>query len=172
LTTPGTGGRRVPRTLVAVAVLAALAWGAYAWWPSEERRVLRRVDALEDILNEQPESGLALVARAGQLATFVEPDVVFDPGRGAGAIHGRERLMALAARAPNSGGAFAVNFLDASATVNGAQAKVRMTATISWIDARGEENVDAREFELEMRKTDDWRIARITGIDAIEKPQP
>jgi hypothetical protein len=168
--THGEGGSRLPRTILIAAVLAAVAWGAYAWWPSEEGRVRRRIDAMERALNEQPTTGLALVARAGELAGFVEPDVVLDPGRGAGQIHGRERLLALAARAPNAGGAFAVRFVDVSVAVDGARAVVRMTATVSWPDARGEESVDAREIALDLRKTDDWRIARITAIDALERP--
>lgn len=168
---PGQEWSRPLRAVVAIAALAAVAWGAYAWWPSEERRIRRRIETLENVLSEQPKTGLDLVTRAGQLATFFEPDVVLDPGGGAGPIVGRERLVALAARAPNAGGAIAVRFVDVLANVDGAKATVRMTATISWLDARGEENVDAREVELEMRKTDDWRIRRIAAVDAIEKPR-
>lgn len=163
---------RLPRALLVLVAAAIAGWLLYALWPSEERRVLRRLGALEEVINDRPRDGLAMVARTAQLSKFVEEDIVLEPGRGAGAIHGRERLIALASRAPNAGGAFALRFVDESVTVNGRQALVRLTATLSWIDGRGEENVDAREVELALRKSDDWRIARVTAINALEKPQP
>jgi hypothetical protein len=159
------------RTVVALAVAAAVAWTAYAYWPSEERRVRRRIASLEDVINETPTDGLGMVTRTAQLAAFFENDIVLDPGRGAGPIHGRERLLALASRAPNAGDDFAIRFLDVSVAVDGAQAVVHLTATLRWIDARGEENVDAREAQLALRKSDDWRIARVTAVDAFERPQ-
>jgi hypothetical protein len=158
-------------TILAAATLAAIAWGAYSFWPSEERRLRARIDALEEIVNERPRDGIALVTRTAQLTAFFEEDVVLDPGRGAGAIRGRERLIALASRVPNSGNAFNVRFVDVSVSIDGADALVRLTATIRWVDARGEENVDAREAEFAVRKSDDWRIARITAIDVLERPQ-
>jgi hypothetical protein len=164
--------RAFQRTIAVSAAVLIVAWGAYRFWPSEERRVRGRLEALEETVNERPTDGIGLVTRTAQLTTFFENDVVLDPGRGAGAIRGRERLIALASRVPNSGNAFAVRFVDVSVSVDGADAIVRMTATITSIDARGEENVDAREVELALRKSDDWRIARITAVEVLERPQP
>lgn len=161
---------RAARPLLIVLIAAALIWAAWTFWPSEERRVQRRLDALADVINEQPRDGIGLVARTAQLGTYFTDDVVLDPGRGAGPIHGRERLLALASRAPNAGGAFNVSFVDVSVTVDGSQATTRMTATLSYLDSRGEENVDAREVELQLKKSDDWRIARVTAIEALERP--
>jgi hypothetical protein len=158
------------RAIATVLIAAALGWAAYSFWPSEERRVRRRIAALQDVLNEQPRDGIGLVTRTAELATFFEPDIVLDPGRGAGAIQGRERLLALASRAPNAGAAFAVRFLDVSVALDGDRAIVHLTATLAWEDARGEENVDAREAEFALRRSDDWRIARITAVDAFERP--
>jgi hypothetical protein len=159
------------RTIVIAFVLAAVAWGVYSYWPNEERRVRRRLAALADVINEQPTDGLALVTRTAELADFIEDDIVLDPGRGAGEIRGRERLLALASRAPGAGGAFRVRFIDVGVAVDGSNATVHMTATLTWTDARNEENVDAREVELALRKSDEWRVARVTAINPLERPQ-
>lgn len=162
---------RSSRVIWVALAAAAFAWAAYELWPNEERQIRRRIEALENVLNESPKDGLALVARTAELASFFDNDIVLDPGRGAGQIRGRERLLALASRAPNAGDAFTVRFVDVSVAVNGATALVQLTATLTWVDGRGEENVDAREAELALRKSDDWRIARITAVNAFERPQ-
>ncbi len=165
----GPGTRRLAIAGVAVAV-AVTAWQL---WPSEARRVRRKLDALASVVNERPHDGLGQIARAAQLAQFFTEDVVIDPGRGAGPIHGRERLLALVSRAPNDGDPFRLAFVDVSVELPGADAATaHLTATLSSRDAdTGAENVDAREVELQFRRTDDWRISRITLVDALEKPR-
>lgn len=122
-------------------------------------------------MNERPADGLTLVARTAQLAQFLTEDVVLDPGRQAGVISGRDRLLALASRAPNGGGAFHVDFVDLSVAINGDQAQAHLTAALSSTDARtGEPNVDAREVDLTLVKRDDWRIQRIVLVDVLERP--
>src|SRR5512132_4050074 len=148
------------RTLFALVALAAIALAAWHFWPSEVRRVRRKLDEVAAVVNEQPKDSLGQIARTAQLAGFLADDVVLEPGHGAGAIQGRERLLALASRAPNDGQPFKLAFVDVSVTVTGDQsARAHLTATLSSRDADTHEpNVDAREVDLEFRLTDDWRI--------------
>lgn len=165
---------RPGRAVLAVACAAALALVIWQLWPSEARRVRRKLDALASVVNEQPTDGIGQIARTAQLAKFFSDDVVLEPGRGAGAIHGRERLLALASRAPNDGDPYSLEFVDVSVVVEGSQeATAHLTATLTSHDAEtSESRVDAREIELQFRRTDDWRISRIALVDTLEKPVP
>ena len=155
--------------LVALAVLAI---GAYLFWPTDERRVRRRLEALAEAVNERPTDGIGIVAHAAQLALYFTPDVVLDPGHRAGPIRGRERLIALASRAPAGGAAFEVDFVDVSVTVDGDTASSRLTATLTTrANAAEPAAVDAREVEVQWRREDEWRIARITLVDPLERPE-
>lgn len=165
-----TGGSIGRRAIAVGILLAAIAWGAYAWWPSEERRVRKRLAALADTVNDSPRDGLQLVARAARLTSFFEPDVVVDPGGGAAPINGRESLVALASRAPDARGSFRLSFVDVSVEVTGTRASSHLTATIEWQAAGEPPSVDAREVMLDWRKTDAWRIARVTAVEPLEKP--
>lgn len=156
----------------AVAALVAVAWGAYLFWPSDERKVRGRLDALAEVLNERPRDGLGMVAQTAQLTTFFTEDVILEPGGRAGAIRGRERLLALASRAP-AVREFEIDFVDVSVEVTGETAASRMTATLtSRPDPAESESVDAREIDVQWRREDDWRIARITLIDPLQRPEP
>jgi hypothetical protein len=158
-------------TGLAVLLVVLVAW---RFWPSEEHRVRRRLGAVVAVVNEQPKDGIGQIARTAQLAGFLTEDVVLVPGRGAGVIQGRERLLALASRAPNDGQPYKLQFVDVSITMIGEQsAAAHLTATLASRDIEtGVPDVDAREVELELRRTDDWRISRITLIETLEKPQP
>jgi hypothetical protein len=114
-----------------------------------------------------------MVSRTAQLSTYLTDDVTFDPGRGAGLIVGRERLLALATRVPSDAGEFRIDFVDVTVTASGETASSRLTATLTTRrDPSEAPTVDAREVELHWRRLDDWRIQRITLIDAIERPGP
>jgi hypothetical protein len=159
---------------VIAVILAAVAFATWQLWPSESRRVRRKIDTLAAVINEQPADALGQVTRTAQLARLFSEDVVVEPGGGAGAIQGRERLLALASRAPNEGHPFSIEFVDVSVAMEGDQsATAHLTATLSSRDMdTAEPEVDAREVELRFRRTDDWRIFRITLIDTLEKPLP
>lgn len=152
-------------------VLVAVAWGAWQFLPSEERQIRRRLAELTRVFNERPADGFGLVARTAQLSRFFTDDVVVEPGRGAGPILGRERLLALAARAPSSGDRYRLEFVDVSVDVAGKTATSALTATLASEDAEtGQREVDAREVTLEWRQSDEWRIARIRLVETLERP--
>lgn len=166
-----TEGPRIGRTAVIIAVAAAIAWGAYAWWPSEEGRIRKRLAALADAVNDSPADGLERLGHAARLTMFFDPDVVLDPGGGAAPINGREQLVALASRAQGQRGTFRLSFVDVSITVNGPSASSHLTATMEWHDTNEQPTVDALEATLDWRKSDLWRIARITAVEPLEKPR-
>ena len=160
------------RTIAALAG-AAIAVAAWQLWPTDARRIRRKLDAIAAVLNEQPTEGVAQLARTVQLANFITDDVVLEPGRGAPPIQGRERLVALA-RAQAGRGPFTVSFPQVSIDVAEAgRATAYVTARIATRDERtGEETVDERDVTLEFRCTDDWRIGRITVVRDLESSSP
>lgn len=162
-----------PANVAWAVVLVAIAWGGYVFWASDERRVQRRISALASVLNDTSSGALGMASRTAQLSTYLTDDVTFDPGRGAGVIHGRERLLALASRVPSDAGEFRIDFVDVTVAVSGETASSRLTATLTtrW-DPSEAPTVDAREVDIQWRRVDDWRIQRIALIDAIERPEP
>ncbi len=157
------------RAIAALVVILAIAWAAYTFWPSEERRVRKRLAALADTVNDAPRDGIQVIARGARLASFFDPDVVLNLGEGHAPIAGREQLVALASRAPNQDG-FRISFVDVTVTVSGDTASSHLTVTVQWQEPNGQPNVDAREATLDWRKTDAWRITRITTLASMEKP--
>jgi hypothetical protein len=165
--------RSSARLLAALILVGVVGFVAWHFWPSDARRVRRKLDEIASVVNERPKDGLGQIARTAQLSKFLTDDIVLAPGRGAGAIQGRERLLALASRAPNEGQPFRLAFVDVSVEMTGDRsATAHLTATLSSLEPEtGEQDVDAREVELQFRRTDDWRISRITLIDTLDKPQ-
>lgn len=165
-----TGARRA---IIAAAIVLGVAVAAWQFWPTEARRIRRTLDAIAQTVNERPAEGVGQVARTAQLARFFTDDVVIEPGEGREDIRGRERLLALASRVPKEGEPFELSFANVSVQVTSDQtANAHLTVTLTTRDAgTGEDTVDAREVALEFRRSDDWRVARITLMDALEKPQ-
>jgi ketosteroid isomerase-like protein len=160
----------IRRALGALVVIAAVAWGAYTFWPSEERLVRKRLAALAETVSDPPRDGLQLIARGARLASFFEPDVVLDLGEGRARINGRDELVALVSRAPDQNAGFRVSFVDVTVNMSGDTASSHLTATIEWQEGTGQPNLDAREATLDWRKTDAWRITKITAVGPLEKP--
>lgn len=158
--------------LILAAALIAIGFAAWQMWPSDARRIRRKLDAIAATVNERPADGVAQLARTMRLSKFVTDDVVLEPGGGTGTIRGRERLIALASRAPNDADPFTLSFSNVWIDVAGdSRALVRLTATFRKPDPEtGGETIEARDVELEFTRSDDWRIGRITLIDVPENP--
>jgi SnoaL-like domain len=158
------------------AVLAAGVWGWHTWRPGDERAIRRQLDRLADTVNEilpEQAAGVGSVARAAQVGGFFTEDVVVDLGQGFAPMHGRETVIAMAARLPSGPGSFTLRFDDVTVTVDPATslADVRLAATLTARNqSSGERTVDARELQLAMRKTDSvWRITHVTAVDALRR---
>jgi hypothetical protein len=158
-------------------VLAVLALGAaYGVWRAyfrgDEAIVRDRLEALVAELNEGAAGGLGLVGRAAKIGSFFTEDIVVDVGEGGEPIRGREAVMGTAARLQPRTALLTVAIHDVDVTIGeGGTAGVDLTATLTkHEESASESSIDAREFELEMRKVDgDWLIARVTAIASLNK---
>ena len=160
------------RALVAIAAVALAVWAWYTWWPSDERAIRRRLDALAATVNEDVPEGLGTVTRAAAIGSYFTDTVVVDFGSGAPPIHGREALIGIAARATPRAAGYTLAIDDVAVALNAeGNADVTCVATLTRRDAAsGERSIDARELQLAMTKTDgDWRIARVTALDTLRR---
>lgn len=161
------------RTAVIVAaIVAAGLVAAYAWWPGDERAIQRRLDALASEFNESTTDGVGTLARAARLGSFFTADVTLDLGKGTSPITGREALMGMAARLQPRTSSFEVRFVDVTPTVAADGQTASVVLTVQFIRRSGagaDDSLDAREFSLEMVKSDgEWRIARATAVDPFK----
>jgi ketosteroid isomerase-like protein len=162
------------RTVTGAALVALLAlitaW--LRWPPNNDRQIRRRLTALADEFNSSTADGLGLAAKAVRIGDYFTDDVIVDLGEGTSTIVGRDTLMSMAARLQPRAAAFTLRVEDitVNAAADGRTAIVVLTLTMTRTStATGEQSLDAREFSLEMRKTDDeWRIARAAAVDTIK----
>lgn len=161
--------------MVVVAGAGALAVATFLWWPSEERAVRRRLDALATALSVPANPGdLGRVTRVAELGRYFTPDVRVRASASGPEIASREALVgALATWTPPPGG-WTIEFVDVQTTLGAdqASAQVHLTAKVSGRDARtGEATLDAREANvLLLKQSGDWLIARVDAVDTLQRP--
>jgi hypothetical protein len=166
---------RSSRAVGAIVGLVLLAWALWTWWPSEERRIRRRLDQLAETASVPAgEPPIARLARAAQVGRFFTEDLVIDLGPASAPIRGRAALVALASRfVPPPEGA-RVAFVDVAVTVapGGETATVALTATGSMVDrVSGEKVVEARELEFGLRKLEgEWLVATVKAVSPLLRP--
>jgi ketosteroid isomerase-like protein len=158
------------RAGVAAAIAAAALWW---WWPDEARRIRARLAEIVEIVNTPAAGTLDAAARATRLAAFFAPDVVVQPGPDGAPIRGRDRLVALAARAP--AGDYELELVDVSVTVaeDERSALARLTAKLTS-SRGGDPWVDARELKVELRRdgsSGEWVIGRVAAVSPLERPR-
>ncbi|HEV3486059.1 MAG TPA: nuclear transport factor 2 family protein [Vicinamibacterales bacterium] len=159
----------------AAGVVAAVALGVWAWstwWPSDERAIRRRLEALASAVNEAAPEGVGTITRAAGIGSYFTEDVVVDLGVGNTPIQGREALIGVAARVNPSSAGYTLEFDDLAVDVGeSGSASVRCAATLTRTNrATGERITDARELQLAMTKADgSWRIARVTALDTLRR---
>jgi hypothetical protein len=162
---------RADRQLAALlaAITAILLAAACAWW--DERAAIReRLDACRDLANTPASDGIGTMTRAGEIGRCFTDDVTVDLGRGAAPISGREMLMGMAARLLPRTSEYRLEFADLSVALapDEQSATVRLTAEFIKREPGSRQSMDAREFELAMRREDEeWRIARVTAIQTL-----
>jgi len=153
--------------------IAIAALGAYLWWPSEERAIVGRLDALATTLSAPAGDGpLGLVARVAELRGYFAPEVRVRVG--SQEVVSRDALLAMVGRwTPPPGGAV-VEFVDTEVTLaaDRGSAQVSLTATVSSRDARtGEAVVDAREARVALAKQDgEWVLTSVESAETLERP--
>jgi ketosteroid isomerase-like protein len=152
------------------AVVAILA--AWYWWPSETRRIERRLGALAAQASiAEGEGPLARAADAAAAARYFTEDVTIALGDEAPRIDGRDALAAALARMPTPDGGVQVQLVDVAVAVGpaGVEARATMTATARYRDPQSNApTVDAREVEMDLVKRDgEWRIRAVRGRDTL-----
>jgi len=153
----------IRRVIVAVVAVIAIAWIARAWWPSEERRIRARLDALAEEVSTPAgnmEDALARMARAVRIGSFFTEAAAIEAGPPYPALRGRDTIVGAA----SSVGAQEVTleFVDVQVGVAAGQqaASAYMTAKAAGLDRAGGRGLDASEVEMDFRKVDGrWLIA-------------
>ena len=155
-------------TLGAGAICALGAWGWFAWPPSTEARIERRLRQFASEFNESTADGLGTVARAARIGSYFTEDVVVDVGRGTPPIQGRETLIGMAARLQPRTAAFRLELLDITVTPrNDSLAEVSLTAAFGR-SAPGTDETDARELAITMVEPGgEWRMSHVRLVEAF-----
>ncbi len=143
---------------------------AWQYWPSDERAIRGRLQALAADLNGSSGPGGAALVRAAHLGDYFADDVVVELGEGSAPIIGRSTVMGMAARLERRTSDARLRFEDVGIRVqdSGTEAGVSLTAIFLREDGSGGTAADAREFALQMVKAaGKWRIARATAVMAL-----
>jgi ketosteroid isomerase-like protein len=152
---------------IAIGVAAVVAAAAlYTWWPSDERQVRKRLEALAETASvPAEEADLARLARAQRLRASLREDVRVEFERAEWPpIVGRDPVSALVANSwPQASGGLTVELEDLSITVaaDRASADARFKARLVSLDSSGEPSaLDGRMVSLTLRKVDgEWLVA-------------
>jgi hypothetical protein len=162
---------------VGLAALAAVAFViGYQWWYSPERQIRRVLDGVaEGLSHDAPHTGLAAASSASGLNTYFSPDVTVEPGRPFGTLHGRDTVLAAAARVLSATPFLRIEFEDVQITLGAddRSATVDCTAMATLQDRAGQESVDAREVIITMQLVDGrWVITHAQSIEVLEPLTP
>lgn len=140
-----------------------------SWW--DERAAIReRLNACRDLVNSPAPDGIGTVTRAAEIGRCFTEDVTVDLGRGAAPVEGREMLIGMAARLQPRTSEYRLEFADINITLaaDGENANVSLTAEFIKRHPDARQSMDAREFELTMRREDgEWRVARVVAIQTL-----
>jgi hypothetical protein len=159
------------RALLAAALAGVVFLGVWAWrtwWPSDERQIRRRLQALATDFNESTTDGLGTVARAAKIGSYFTNDIVVDLGEGTPPIQGRETIIGMVGRLQPRTSAFKLELLDLNVHVSTpTTAEVNLTAAFRQRSlTTREESLEARELAIAMVKGDnEWRVSRITTVE-------
>jgi hypothetical protein len=159
------------RNAIAIAsvVLAGL---AFRFWPSDERFIRRRLNAVAGTLTvPENDSELGRVSRVAELRKYVAEDVRLRSG--GQEIVSRDVLLAfLVAFTPPPGG-FSVELLDTQVTVaaDGLTAQVYTDVKITSHDTTGAPTIDAREATIVVAKREgEWLITGAETKETLRRP--
>jgi hypothetical protein len=158
------------RSVVAGAVLAALAVAAVRWWwPDERTAITRRLHELAALASApEQDDTLGRVANLAALRRYLAQDVTIDAGTGVPPIKGRDALLGLAARGQTAGIELALADVQVHIERNGL-ATVYLTATLTRRGA-ARDGIDARELLLSMQKANgQWIISRVEPLRTLER---
>lgn len=156
--------------IAAAAVTALCLFFLWQHWPSGERAVRSRLQALASDLNGAGSDGSAALLRAAHLGDYFTDGVVVELDEGAQPIVGRATVIGMAARLERRTSSSRLRFDDIVVQLrpSATEADVSLTASFMRADDSGGSGLDAREFALEMVKSaGTWRIARAAAVNPL-----
>lgn len=158
------------RAVLVVAALVA-AFVAYRAWNSDERQILRLLDAVaQTVSHDEPSAGVGALAEVAALTTYLAPDVTIDPGPPGPAMAGAQDVVSAAARLRVATPMLRLAFVDVQVSdAEGGTARVQATVSLTMRSRDGGDVVDAREVVIDVRRIDGrWVIAAARAVPAIE----
>jgi ketosteroid isomerase-like protein len=167
------------KVLATVSIVSVAVIAAFVFWPSEERAVKKRLNALAETLSIPADAqhgggDVARVTRLAQLRRYFADDVQVKSGSGDPQSISRDGVLAAIASWTPPPGGLTIEFVDVQVKIDpdAASAKVYLTAKITANDARtGEPTMDAREARLGMAKrSGEWVVASVETTDTLERP--
>lgn len=162
------------RRLMILALAAVAIYIAWTMWPSEEGRIRKRLGALAAAVSTgtaEHETQMSRLARVARLRQFLAPDLYVDVGEPYEPIEGRDVLLGMVARAALPPRDVSVRFVDVQVTLqaDGSQATAYLTAEASSRTAEGAREIDARELQLTLRKSDrEWVVSRVDLLRTLQ----
>lgn len=164
----------------ALAAAVAIAVAAYAYWFSDERQIVRLLQAVAESASQDEPLAMAGMAKVAGLRTLLAPDISIDPGPPApGPITGAAEVMAAVTRLRSTFPVVHVRFEDIQVAVgrdeSGADsgagtAAVHTTLRVETRSAAGDESLDARELSLlVLRRDGRWVIAAVKTVPVLER---
>lgn len=167
------------RAAAAVAVVLAAGCGLFG---SEERHVVRTLEAAARAASvEGDETAVARMAGAVRVGRYFAEDFEMDGSVETGTLHGRDEVVALAARARSAVAGLQVGVADVDVTLpapDTATAYLTLTVTGRGTPAgrpgpareAPEGLLDARELLVTLRRVHgDWLIARVDPVSTLER---
>jgi hypothetical protein len=162
---------------VMLLLLVALGTAAYWFWPSEERRVRTRLEALAEAVSVPADEGdLARFARAQRFRGWLREDVRLEFERAEWPpVTGRDAVAALVARRwPQAPGGLRVELQDLVIGVSGDRNSADARFTVRLVSLRPDEEpttLDGRMVSVTLAKSDgEWLVASarvLRGDDAV-----
>jgi hypothetical protein len=163
--------KRVIPIIVAAAIIGLGFWLRSVWFPSPERVVHSRLDALAKAISFSSNGGmLGQAYNAQKAADFFTTDVDVDlnvAGYDSITLHGRDEVLQVAMAARSRLTSLKVEFLDMNITIDpgGQTAKVNLTAKAI---VPGERDISAQEFNFMLKKVDGkWLIYKVETVKTL-----
>lgn len=142
------------------------------FFPNEEKRVRRRIDALAEAVSipENPTT-TATIAAGDRLRGFLTSDIEVEvdmPDGGRRTFSGRPDIIRAAMAAHASAQGFRVRFFDVNITL-GPDAESAIAELTAQVVQKGEEDFTVQELKFTWRKEDnEWRLAKAETVRTLK----
>ncbi len=163
--------KRAIQILLALGIIGFAFWMWTVMFPSPEKAIRNRLNALAKSISFNSEGGLlANALNAQKVADFFTVDVEVDvvvPGYEQLTMHGREEVAQTAIGARTRLTSLKVEFPDMNIMVDADKqsAKVNLTGKAT---VPGEKDVSAQEFNFMLKKVDGkWQIYRVETVKTL-----